>query len=389
MSGLKPELPDNLEQLQQHAQFWVDAQKLCLWAIGDIAIKARGMGENALQQVFPVETSPGLIARCEAVSMAYKPEERVDGATWSQAMKLAKDPQRIQKLQEIVDKGLTTDESNRPAPTEDGKPRWLLAVDCNYYLHKHWFSGAGVEAAQRVSEWIRRTVDRLKQKGLTDAVMCFDSRESFRKALTKEWEDKYKDRPPKPPELVQQLHLVSDLLGKGGFRCVTVDGFESDDVMASYAKQFPGRVTIMTADKDLRQCLSDECNILTDVEWEEDPNSGDMLPDYKWLSAKQHTEATGIRPDQWSDLQMLMGDTTDGIKGAPNIGETGAKNIVQEFGSAEAAIQAAKDGEERLLSMRRGKIMAEGLLELEKTLDITRQLVTMRTDCPIQFDTRI
>ena len=57
MSGLKPDLPDSLEELQQHAQFWADAQKLCLWAIGDIAMKARSMGEDALNQVFPVGIS--------------------------------------------------------------------------------------------------------------------------------------------------------------------------------------------------------------------------------------------------------------------------------------------------------------------------------------------
>jgi len=89
------------------------------------------------------------------------------------------------------------------------------------------------------------------------------------------------------------------------------------------------------------------------------------------------------------ELQILAGDTVDGIKGAPNIGQTGALNLVREFGSAKDAIQAAKDDSERLLSMTRGKIMAKGLVEFEPKLEITRQLVTLKTDLAVPTNTRV
>jgi 5'-3' exonuclease len=391
MSGLKLDLPNDLEQLQQHAQFWADAQRLCNWALGDIARKAESISNDALQQVFPEWVSPGLIARCKAVALAYPEEsDRNPLATWSQHMQASSRSDRKEFIEELVTKGLTTDESrkaaqeSREARTDAPAARWLLAVDVSYHLHRHWFSGAGVEAARRVTDWICRTVERLKAKGLTDVVCCFESKRNFRKELTKDWEDRYKERPPKPDELSQQLHLVAQLLEQANFRCVSVDGFESDDLLASYAVQFEGRVTILTQDKDLRQCLSDKCNMLTDVAWTEDPTSGEMLPDYKWLSAKQHTETTGLRPEQWADYQAICGDNVDGIKGAAGIGEKGATDLIMEFGSLDAVIEAARNEHESIKPKKR-----EALLALAERVDVVRQLVGMRTDVEIPMDTRI
>jgi DNA polymerase-1 len=215
---------------------------------------------------------------------------------------------------------------------------------------------------------------------------------NHRKEFTKDWEDKYKDRPPKDPELVQQLNLVYDLLKGAGFACVGLEGFEADDVMASYAKQFEGRVTLLTQDKDCRQCLSEKCNMLLDVEWIQDETSGDSLPDYKWLSAKTHTEKTGIPPNQWVEYQVIMGDATDGITGAKGIGEKGAADLVKEFGTCEAAIADAKAALAGFVPTKsKPKVPAriQALVDFEAKLEITRKLVTLRTDLEIPSTTRI
>ena len=293
-------------------------------------------------------------------------------------------PDRLNRLAQIVDKGLTSDESRAADKEERDRQRWLLAVDVNYFLHRFWFSGAGVEAAVGVATWIKRTVERLKEKGLTDCACCFDSKVNHRKEFTKDWEDKYKDRPPKDAELVQQLNLVHELLYGRGFACVSIEGMEADDCMASFAKQFPGRVTLLTQDKDCRQCLSDKCNMLLDVEWAQDETTGEHLPDYKWLSAKQHTEATGIPPGQWVEYQAIMGDATDGIKGAAGIGEKGSADLVKLFGTVEAAIAAARADDERIKPAKR-----KALIEFEPKAAITRQLVTLVDSLPIPSSTRI
>jgi DNA polymerase-1 len=124
--------------------------------------------------------------------------------------------------------------------------------------------------------------------------------------------------------------------------------------------------------------------MLLDVEWTTDETSGDSLPEYKWLSAKTHTDKTGIPPSQWVAFQCLMGDATDGIKGAPGIGEKGAADIVKMFGTVEAAIAAAKTGDERLKPRQR-----ESLIAFEPKAEVTRKLVTLVDSLEVPTTTRI
>jgi len=365
------------------------------WWVGDLYIIAeRRLGGDNASQVLPEFLSPGYIARCKGVAAAYKPEDRNPLATWSQHMQVAGKPDRQQILAEIVEQGLTTDES-RAAQKEDNstsdRPRWLLAVDVSYHLTRTWSSGAGTEAAMTVDKWVQRTVERLKEKGLTDCVCCLDSPNSFRKLLTKDWEDHYKPRATKDAEHSQQLTIVGELLEKN-FCCVKVDGMEADDILASYAKSFDGKVTLLTTDKDMRQCLSSKCNMLTDIGWIEDPTSGQQLPDYKWLSAKKHTEGVtysgarveGIPPEKWTEFQTLAGDSVDGVSGVSGIGGKGAADLIKQYGTVEAVIEAAKAGDESIREKKRTAI-----IEFEPKLGITRQLVTLVDDLIVPGSTRL
>lgn len=374
-------------EMEQWGHDLMQWQRVINWALGDLARAARAkLGDDNYSQVFPEDASPGAIQRWEAVARAYpREEDRNPLASWTIHMREANRADRIQRVQDHVDKGRTSDEAQRAAQNSTTEPsRWLLAVDVHYYLHRWWFSGAGVEAAVGVANWVQRTVERLRQKGLTDVVCCFDSPTNDRKKLTENWDDKYKDRPPKDPELRQQLQLVRELLQGHGFACVSVDGWEADDCMASYAKAFPAHVTLLSQDKDVRQCLSNRCNILLDVEWIEDETTGEQIPEYKWLSRQQHVDDTGIDPTQWPDYQAIMGDSVDGIKGAAGIGEKGAADLIREFGSAEAAIAAAKEDDERIPPRKR-----KSLIEFEAKLEVTKQLVTLRDGLEVPRNTRI
>ena len=360
-------------------------QQSVMWWLGDLARFSERNWPDTHHQVWPDWVSPGLIARAKAVAEAYpNKDDRRHDATWTQFMRLANKPDRQAQLAAIVDEGLTTDESTK-VNSDDGVSRWLLAVDVNYYLHRFWFSGAGVESAMSVASWVQRLADRLRVKNLTDVVCAFDSRVNHRKELTKDWEDAYKgNRQKKDPELGNQLTLVRQLLEGHGFCCVMIEGMEADDVLCSYSKQFDGKVTIVSADKDLRMALSKSVNILQDVTWSEDETSGEITPEYKWLSAKQHTEETGIRPEQWNQFQALRGDPVDGIRGCETVGEKGAADLIKEFGSAAGAIQSAKDEAESIKPKKR-----EALIEFESKLDVTLQLVTLRSDLKLPGNTRI
>lgn len=407
----------DLADLQKVCEYVAAMQRAVLWWVGDLALAAERQHPTTHFQVWPDWVSPDMIARCKAVSEAYKPEERNLYATWSTHMHLSKRVDRVEAVQMAVEDGLTSDavRKNPPPPMEvppveteaeqtaepetppvDSTPapvdktRWLLAVDVNYWIHRYFHSGAGVEAASTFLGWLIRLIDRLKEKGLTDVACCFDSTTNHRKKLTETWEHQYKgNRGQKDHELAGMIMVARPVLEARNFCCVSIEDMEADDVMASYAKQFEGRVTLLTQDKDMRQCLSAKCNILLDVTWQEHTETNAFIPSYKWVSAKSHTEETGLRPDQWVCKQLLFGDAVDNIKGAGSIGDVGATKLVVEFGSAKAAMDAAKRHDSRLLAMKRGKIMLAGLLDLEERFDMTRQLVELRVDLNVPQTTRI
>lgn len=395
----------SLSEMTQWGKDLTDIQKSINWRIGDLAKAAKKLlGEDNYSQVFPLDVSVGLIQRCEAVSRAYAPEERNPLASWSVHMQHANKPNRIELVAASVDAGRTSDEEREHSKSQKSSVgravRWMLAIDVNYHVTRTWASGAGTEAGKEVSGWIDRLVVRLKEKGLTDVVCCLDSTNSFRKELTKDWDDKYKSRATKDPELVQQLRLAEEMLKT--YYCARHDGFEADDLMASFAKQFDGKITLLTVDKDMRQCLSAKCNMLVDIQWNEDPTSGEMLPDYKWVSVKDHTgwldkdgkeqggftyngqTVWGITPEKMTLFQAIAGDSSDSISGADGIGAKIASDLVKEFGSFEEIIKAAKAEDPRITEKKRN-----ALIEFEPKYEITMKLVTLRTDLPIPSATAI
>lgn len=378
-----------LEELESCGQQLAEYQRGIYWWLGDVARYAEARYPDTWNQIFPPWMSQGLIQRCIAVAKAYPNEsDRNPLASWTTHMREANAPDRIARVNAHVEAGRTSDEARKTKRSSAPEHRYMLAIDVNYYLHRFWHSGAGVEAAMGVANWIDRTVTRLQKdfpgRPLTDVCCCFDAKTNHRKALTTEWEDGYKPRPPKDPELAHQLNMVRDLLDGKGYCCASIDDMEGDDIMASLAEQFDGVVTLLTQDKDVRQCLSGHCNMLLDIEWLEDEHTGEVVPKYQWLSRLDHFEQTGIPPTHWTEYQCLMGDNVDGIRGAEGIGKKFAADLIQWFETAEGAIAAAKAEDDRITPRKR-----EALIAFEAKLDVTRQLVTLRTDLPIPRNTRI
>jgi 5'-3' exonuclease len=418
-----------IQELETYCGLACEMQRGCNWYIGDLCNAAESVWRRRKlpgdwQQVVPVWASPGHIDRCRAVAKAYKAEERNPLATWSVHMHHANDPNRIALVQAAVDAGQTSDENRKdpalpepvvePEPTpveehvepqvetqeevaqaepEPENPRWLLAVDINYYIHRYFHSGAGVESAKTFDEWLSRTIGRLVEKGLTDVVCCVDSHTSFRKQLTEGWEAPYKPRAEKDAELAGQLRLAPELLKARNLPVVSIEGMEADDVMASYAIQFPGRVTLLTQDKDMRQCLSQTCNILQDVTWEQNPETGQHLPKYKWVSLKQHieegstysgTKVIGINAELWPHFQAIAGDSTDGIRGCEGIGGKGAMDLVLAHGTVQDVIEACKDGSANLKPKK-----IDAVLEFEAVAETMLKLTTLRTDLTVPWVTTL
>ena len=114
------------------------------------------------------------------------------------------------------------------------------------------------------------TRDGDDDKGLgapTHLAVVFDASEkTFRTKLY----DQYKaHRPPPPADLVPQFPLIREGdTGGSGVPAIELEGYEADDVIATYARQVAnagGEVVVVSSDKDLMQLVNEQICLLDPV----------------------------------------------------------------------------------------------------------------------------
>jgi DNA polymerase-1 len=166
--------------------------------------------------------------------------------------------------------------------------------------------------------------------------------------------DKYKaHRQPMPDEMLQQLPLVRRLCEALRLPILEFQGYEADDVIGSLAKQARSEdldVWIVSNDKDMMQLVGSNTYVLR-------PGTGGEKNDV-FVDEAKVTELMGVPPERVVDVMALMGDSVDNIPGArdPNelpdpvtkrrtasIGEVGAKELIQRYGSAEETLRHADE----------------------------------------------
>jgi DNA polymerase I len=187
-------------------------------------------------------------------------------------------------------------------------------------------------------------------------------------------------RPPMPDDLAVQLPYVRRYCQAMKLSILEYPGYEADDVIGTLAKQASKKdldVLIVTSDKDLMQLVGGRVRLLN-------PAKGDLIIDEKKVE-----EIMGVPPAKVADVMALMGDTIDNIPGArdpndkpapgerrkPGIGDIGAKQLIQEFGSAEAVLKRA--AEVKRASYR------EALEKNAEFVRLSKQLATIPTDAPV------
>jgi len=179
--------------------------------------------------------------------------------------------------------------------------------------------------------------------------------------------DAYKDNREKSPEdLGPQVEMVRDVLKAMGVQVFEHQGFEADDLIATIAGRLPDDVElrIVSKDKDLHQVLSERIGLY-------DPKDGSLLTGPDLLAAKGYT------PQQAVEVQTLVGDPTDNIPGVPGIGVKSAAQLIASYGSADEVLAHVDE----MTPKRR-----ENLLASAELLPVTRRLVTLRSDVPLELD---
>jgi DNA polymerase-1 len=199
--------------------------------------------------------------------------------------------------------------------------------------------------------------------------VAFDSPE---RTFRHEAYDKYKaTRGLMPDDLEVQLPYIQRVCEAFRVPIMREPGFEADDIIGTLACQAERRgldVVLVTNDKDMFQLVNDRVKVLRT-----DRNS-----EMRWLDAAGVEEKLGVRPDQVVDLLALWGDASDNIPGAPGVGEKGAKQIIQQFGTLENALARADE-------IGR-KTYRESLKNNVEIIKQSRELAKIQCEMPIKLD---
>jgi DNA polymerase-1 len=89
-------------------------------------------------------------------------------------------------------------------------------------------------------------------------------------------------------------------------------------------------------------------------------------------------EVLGVPPEQVIDVMALRGDSIDNIPGAPGIGDKGSVELIQQFGSVEAALDHASE-------VKR-KTYRESLENNRDTVLLSKELVTIHCEVPVELE---
>lgn len=186
--------------------------------------------------------------------------------------------------------------------------------------------------------------------------------------------DGYKaQRKGMPSELASQMQPLKDILAALGYKIVTCEGFEADDILGTLAKTAENNgdiCFIATGDRDSLQLVSSNTSVrLASTKFGQSTvtvyDEAKIMEDY------------GVTPRQLIDIKAIQGDTSDNIPGAKGIGEKGAKELIQKFGSIEYIYEHIDELEVKPL-------MRQKLIDSMENVKLSYFLGTINTEAPIE-----
>ena len=215
----------------------------------------------------------------------------------------------------------------------------------------------------------------------------FESREKTFRHET--FADYKANRLQMPEDLAKQLPYIIRLCEAFNIPVINFPGFEADDVIGALASQVAAKemqAVIVSNDKDMCQLVRDPFIVCmrqnSQVVKRKEP-----VPPIEWCDEAWVENKFGVAADKLVDLLGLMGDSIDNIPGAPGIGSKGAVQIIQQFGSIEAALEGWESVKHKTYreSLRNNADLIRQSRELARIrvdLDITLKLDELKARPP-------
>ena len=215
---------------------------------------------------------------------------------------------------------------------------------------------------------VTRGLMGLYDRGADYLIAALDHKDdTFRVAIDPEYKA---HRDPPPPDLILQEPMIQQVMEAMRIPFLVAPGYEADDVMATVAAEGTARgldVFLCSADKDLRQLLTDKVRILN-LRKGETVDAAALVADW------------GVRPDQVVDYQALVGDAVDNVPGVPGVGPKTASKWLQQYDTLDNLIAHADEVGGAKVREALKAAVANGNLAKSK------RLVTLDHQVPLTLD---
>ena len=197
--------------------------------------------------------------------------------------------------------------------------------------------------------------------------VCFDlAGKTFRNDLYPEYKA---HRAPTPEDLDIQTPFAKKFVTLRGIRALEARGYEADDLLVTLARQASDagmEACIVSSDKDLLQAVGDRITVVRK-----------SSKAFEIMDRQAVIDKYGLPPERMTELQGLMGDSSDNIPGAPGIGEKTARKLLETVASLEELLTHT----DRVANARFRRILEENADQIR----LSCRLATLRDDVPLEI----
>jgi len=243
-----------------------------------------------------------------------------------------------------------------------------MAFRAFYALPVENFSTSAGQPTNAIYGFASMLINLIRDEKPTHIATAFDvSRKTFRSEKFPEYKA---NRAATPEEFRSQVSYINELLDAFAIPHFELEGFEADDVIATFVKHFSdeAEIYICSGDRDSFQLVSDQVTVLY-------PKKG--VTELARMTPSAVLEKYGLTPKQYPDFAALRGDPSDNLPSIPGVGEKTATKWIQEFGSLSELI--AK------VDTVPGKA-GEALRTALPSVITNRELTQLRSDLPLSPD---
>lgn len=250
----------------------------------------------------------------------------------------------------------------------------LLIADVPWLLYRAFFSlpksikGSDGKPVNALLGTVNALLAASEAQPPRAVVACFGAEEA--RYRVEAYPPYHAHREPMPEELRDQWGRAPELLASFDWTIADAAELEADDAMGSFAQaeaKAGGRALLLTADRDLYQCVEANVAVL-------DLGKGGACT---VLGPSQVHDRYGIAPGQVPDFIALRGDPSDGLPGAPGIGAKTAAELLRTHSTLEALLeQAERQCEEGGIGELRPRV-AQSLHENAELLRTFKRIATL------------